>query len=107
MDDYEAKGQAMAIQFLERIARIAAMLATDVQAAFDGDPACKSLDEVIFCYPGLEAITVYRLLMNSHLLGVPFIPRMMTEWAHSRRASTSIPGLRSATISSLTTERAW
>ena len=53
----------------------------DVQAAYDGDPACKSLDEVIFCYPGLDAITVYRLAHILHGLGVPLIPRMMTEWA--------------------------
>ena len=59
------------------------VLALDVQAAYDGDPACKSLDEVIFCYPGLEAVTVYRLAHLLHQLEVPLIPRMMTEWAHS------------------------
>ena len=64
----------------------------DVQAAYDGDPACKSLDEVIFCYPGLEAITVYRLAHLLHELGVPLIPRMMTEWAHSRTGIDIHPG---------------
>src|SRR5688500_5309977 len=54
--DYEAKGQAMAISFLERIPALRELLAADAQAAFDGDPACKSIDEVVFCYPGLEAI---------------------------------------------------
>ena len=68
------------------------MLATDVQAAYDGDPACKSLDEVIFCYPGLEAITVYRLAHVLHELDIPFIPRMMTEWAHSRTGIDIHPG---------------
>ena len=63
-----------------------------MQAAYDGDPACKSLAEVIFCYPGLEAITVYRLAHELHLLEVPFIPRMMTEWAHRRTGIDIHPG---------------
>jgi serine O-acetyltransferase len=63
-----------------------------VQAAYDGDPACKNLDEVIFCYPGLEAVTVYRLAHELHLLGVPFIPRMMTEWAHKETGIDIHPG---------------
>ena len=68
------------------------MLATDVQAAYDGDPACKSLDEVIFCYPGVDAVTVYRLAHELHLLGVPLIPRMMTEWAHKETGIDIHPG---------------
>ena len=63
-----------------------------MQAAYDGDPACKSLDEVIFCYPGLEAITVYRLAHLLHKLEVPLIPRIMTEWAHSRTGIDIHPG---------------
>lgn len=90
--DYEAKGQALAIQFLGQIPELRRILATDVQAAFDGDPACKSNDEVILCYPGLEAITVYRLAHELHLLGVPTIPRMMTEWAHQRTGIDIHPG---------------
>ena len=69
-------------------------LATDVQAAYDGDPACKSLDEVIFCYPGLEAITIYRLAHVLYELDIPFIPRMMTEWAHSRTGIDIHPGAK-------------
>ena len=90
--DFEALGQAKTLLFLERIPELRARLATDVQAAYDGDPACKSLDEVIFCYPGLEAITVYRLAHELHLLDIPFIPRMMTEWAHSRTGIDIHPG---------------
>lgn len=90
--DYEAKGQAMAIDFLQRIPDLRRLLATDVQAAYDGDPACKSLDEVIFCYPGLEAVTIYRLAHELHRLGVPFIPRMMTEWAHKQTGIDIHPG---------------
>ena len=63
-----------------------------MQAAYDGDPACKSLDEVIFCYPGLEAITVYRLANLLYKLNVPLIPRIMTEWAHSRTGIDIHPG---------------
>ena len=58
----------------------------------DGDPACRSFDEVIFCYPGLEAVTVYRLAHLLHELAVPLIPRMMTEWAHSRTGVDIHPG---------------
>jgi serine O-acetyltransferase len=92
--DYEAKGQAMAIEFLKRIPHLRSLLATDVQAAYDGDPACKNLDEVIFCYPGLEAVTVYRLAHELHKLEVPFIPRMMTEWAHKQTGIDIHPGAR-------------
>jgi serine O-acetyltransferase len=70
------------------------VLAADVQAAYDGDPACNSLDEVIFCYPGLEAVTVYRLAHELQQIGVPFIPRMMTEWAHKETGIDIHPGAR-------------
>jgi serine O-acetyltransferase len=92
--DFEAKGQAMAIDFLERIVEVRRILATDVKAAYDGDPACRSRDEVIFCYPGLEAITIYRLAHEMHLLGVPFIPRMLTEWAHKQTGIDIHPGAK-------------
>jgi len=92
LTDYEAKGQAMAITFLEKIPAIREVLATDVQAAYDGDPACKSLDEVIFCYPGLEAITVHRLAHELYKLEVPFIPRMMSEWSHKETGIDIHPG---------------
>jgi serine O-acetyltransferase len=92
--DYEAKGQAMAISFLRALPDLRSILATDVQAAFDGDPSCKSSDEVIFCYPGLEAITVYRLAHELYRLGVPFIPRMMAEWAHRQTGIDIHPGAR-------------
>jgi len=90
--DFEALGQAKAVAFLEQIPAVRELLATDVQAAYDGDPACKSLDEVIFCYPGLEAITIYRLAHALYKLEVPLIPRIMTEWAHSRTGIDIHPG---------------
>jgi len=92
--DYEARGHAMALEFLERIPDLRIILATDVQAAYDGDPACQSLDEVIFCYPGLEAVTVYRIAHELHAIGVPFIPRMMTEWAHKETGIDIHPGAK-------------
>ena len=90
--DFEALGQAKAILFLEELPELRRRLALDAQAAMDGDPAVKTLDEVIFCYPGLEAVTVYRLAHALHLLEVPLIPRMMTEWAHSKTGIDIHPG---------------
>ncbi len=91
-EDFEALGQQKALLFLEKIPALRSVLATDVQAAYDGDPACKSLDEVIFCYPGLEAITVYRLAHVLYELNIPFVPRMMSEWAHGRTGIDIHPG---------------
>ncbi len=90
--DFEALGQAKAVAFLEQLPTLRKVLALDVQAAFEGDPACKSHDEVIFCYPGLDAVTVYRLAHEMYRLEVPLIPRMMTEWAHSRTGIDIHPG---------------
>ena len=91
---FEAEGQMKTLAFLERLPELRRVLTTDVEAAFAGDPACKSLDEVIFCYPGLEAITVYRLAHLLAELDVPLIPRMMTEWAHGRTGIDIHPGAR-------------
>jgi serine O-acetyltransferase len=91
-DDFEALGQAKAVQFLEQLPELRKVLALDVEAAYKGDPACKSQDEAIFCYPGLEAITVYRLAHLLWKLNVPLIPRMMTEWAHSKTGIDIHPG---------------
>src|SRR5262249_15364944 len=62
------------------------------QAAYDGDPAAKGPDEIIFCYPGVSAITVFRVAHELHRLGVPLIPRMMTEYAHSKTGIDIHPG---------------
>lgn len=90
--DFEAKGQAMAIELLKRIPSLRRTLATDVQAAYDGDPACQTTDEVVFCYPGFEAVTVFRIAHELLQLDVPFIPRMMTEWAHQQTGIDIHPG---------------
>jgi serine O-acetyltransferase len=82
---------------LERIPELRQALSLDVQAAYDGDPSVRGLDEIIFCYPGLEAVTVYRIAHVLYELEVPLIPRMMTEWAHSKTGIDIHPG---ATIGS-------
>ena len=75
-----------------RLPTIREIIATDVQAAYDGDPAAFDLDEIIFCYPGLKAVTIYRLANLLQRLDVPLIPRMMTEWAHSQTGIDIHPG---------------
>ncbi len=90
--DFEAKGQVMAIEVLKRIPELRRVLATDVQAAYEGDPACQTTDEVVFCYPGFEAVTVYRIAHELVRLNIPFIPRMMCEWAHKQTGIDIHPG---------------
>jgi serine O-acetyltransferase len=89
-----ASTDAVVHDFLLALPRIRRLLATDVQAAYDGDPAAQNADEIICCYPGLEAILHYRLAHELHQLGVPLVPRMMTEWAHSRTGIDIHPGAR-------------
>ncbi len=90
--DFEAEGQKKTMQFLETIPEIRRALSTDVQAALDGDPAASCADEIIFCYPGLEAITIYRIAHELYELDVPIIPRMLSEWAHSQTGIDIHPG---------------
>ena len=68
------------------------MLATDIEAAFDGDPAAQSYEEIILAYPGLQAIAVQRLAHVLYEADVPLVPRMMTEYAHSRTGIDIHPG---------------
>lgn len=67
-------------------------LLTDVQAAYDGDPAAANLDEVILAYPGLLAVTVYRVAHELYAMGVPLMPRIMSEWAHTNTGADIHPG---------------
>jgi len=91
-DTFRAEAARIASQFLERIPSIRCMLALDAQAAFDGDPAAKGIDEVIYCYPGYYAITVYRVAHELLQLHVPLMPRIMTEHAHSITGTDIHPG---------------
>ncbi|MCX6100062.1 MAG: serine acetyltransferase, partial [Candidatus Bipolaricaulota bacterium] len=86
------RASAIAREFLARLPRVQALLATDAQAAFDGDPAATSREETIACYPGVLAITYYRLAHELHRLGVPLVPRMITELAHSQTGIDIHPG---------------
>jgi len=92
--DFENLAQQKTIEFLKRLPELRYLLEDDVLAAFVGDPAAKSYPEIIFCYPGLEAITIYRLAHELLLLDVPLIPRMMTEYAHSKTGIDIHPGAR-------------
>jgi len=78
------RGHETAIAFLEEMPKLRRILAKDVVAAHEGDPAAKGYDEVIFSYPGVFAVTVYRIAHKLYHLDVPLIPRIMTEYAHSR-----------------------
>ena len=80
------------MQFLQKIPEIREFLATDVDAVFDGDPAAESADEIIFAYPGLYAITIFRFAHVLYQLKVPVIPRIMTEIAHSKTGIDINPG---------------
>jgi serine O-acetyltransferase len=77
------RGQREAISFLKKLPGLRRILADDVRAAYQGDPAAKSFDEVIFSYPSILAISTYRLAHELWLQEVPLLPRMMTEYAHS------------------------
>jgi serine O-acetyltransferase len=80
--------------FLRRLPEIRRLLLRDVQAAFDGDPAASSLDEVVLAYPGLLAVSVYRIAHALYDLGVPMMARIMTEWAHSKTGCDIHPGAK-------------
>ena len=90
--DAEKRAGQTALRFMEQIPKIRAVLETDIEAAYEGDPAAESREEIIFCYPGLYAISVYRLAHELWNLQVPMIPRIMTEYAHSRTGIDIHPG---------------
>lgn len=81
-------------KFFERLPAVREMLAQDVEAAFEGDPAAQSTDETIFSYPGLLAITVQRLAHEFYKQEVPLLPRIMTEWAHGLTGIDINPGAK-------------
>jgi serine O-acetyltransferase len=88
------QSRKVANAFLARLPALRQALLDDVQAAFDGDPAATNLDEVILAYPGLLAVTVYRIAHELHEMGVPLMPRIMTEWAHSETGADIHPGAK-------------
>jgi len=86
------RGQAEAICFLEKIPRLRRILAGDVRAAYNGDPAARSLDEIVFSYPAIMAITTYRIAHELYIRSIPLVPRMMTEYAHGLTGIDIHPG---------------
>ena len=90
--DCDVRAKLIVYDFLDKLPEIRDCLATDVQAAYDGDPAAYSIEEIIFSYPGIFAITVYRLAHELWLLGVPMIPRIISEYAHNLTGIDIHPG---------------
>lgn len=84
----------LAGMLVARLPELRALLVADVQAAYDGDPAASSLDEVVLAYPGLRAVTVHRIAHELYLMGVPLLPRIMSEWAHANTGADIHPGAR-------------
>lgn len=91
-ESIDARAECMTVQFFRRIPEVRAVLDTDLMAFYDGDPAAENIDEIILAYPGFYAITVYRLANVLYRIGVPVIPRIMTEHAHSRTGIDINPG---------------
>ncbi len=86
------KGHETSSKFIQFLPKLRTILSADIRAAMDGDPAAKSYDEIIMSYPGLFAITVYRMAHNLHEMKVALLPRMMTEYAHSLTGIDIHPG---------------
>lgn len=86
------EGEQLSLKFMERLPYVREMIQTDLQAAYDGDPAAFNKPEIIFSYPGLFATMVNRIAHELYLLGVPLIPRIMTEYAHTKTGIDIHPG---------------
>jgi serine O-acetyltransferase len=82
------------LQFVERLPAIRALLAQDVEAAYDGDPAASSLQEIVLAYPAIRALSVHRIAHELQTLRVPLLPRIMSEYAHDRTGIDIHPGAR-------------
>jgi|SRR5208283_3421392 serine O-acetyltransferase len=88
----EPLGHKLTVEFLKELPQLRTMLAKDIRAAFDGDPAAKGYDEIIFSYPGIWAIMVNRIAHTLYIQGIPLMPRIMTEYAHGRTGIDIHPG---------------
>ncbi|MCH1984363.1 serine O-acetyltransferase [Ruminococcus sp. OA3] len=93
-EEIKKEAEDKCLAFIRKMAEIQEMLIQDVEAGFNGDPAAKSREEIIFSYPGLYAIFVYRYAHVLYELEVPFVPRIMTEYAHSQTGIDINPGAR-------------
>lgn len=91
-DGCSEHARKLAGMIVSKLPALREVLVSDIQAAYDGDPAAGSLDEVVLSYPGVRAITVHRIAHQLHVMGVPMLPRIMTEWAHSTTGADIHPG---------------
>ena len=88
----EDRGREEAMNFIRELPNIRLLLAKDVLAAYEGDPAAVSYDEIIFCYPGLIAVTVYRIAHQLHYQNISLMPRIMSEYVHGLTGIDIHPG---------------
>ena len=95
--DHRPEARQLTLEFLGSLPRLREILQTDAEAAFNGDPAALSKEEVIVAYPFMEAIAVQRMAHELYRQGVSLLPRIMTEWAHSRSGMDLHPGARIGT----------
>ena len=86
------EAERLVFEFLHKIPKLRDYINSDLLATYDGDPAAKSMEEIVMAYPGLLAITIYRIAHELFVLNVPLIPRMMTEYAHSQTGVDIHPG---------------
>lgn len=93
-EEIAEKAEKICYDFANEFPEIQRVLLTDIQAGFDGDPACGSKEIIIFSYPGFNAIFIYRIAHELYKRNVPFIPRIMTEYAHSRTGIDINPGAK-------------
>ena len=93
-DSIEKTAREMTARFLCVLPQLQVLLQDDIQAAFDRDPAAKTTDEIVLCYPGIQAVVVYRLAHALLTLGVPYLPRILTEWAHRETGIDIHPGAK-------------
>lgn len=91
-EELSDKAEELTLEFFRKIPKIREYVDTDIQATFDGDPAAYDKEEIVLSYPGLRATTINRIAHELYLLDVPLIPRMMTEYAHSRTGIDIHPG---------------
>lgn len=94
IDEIRERAAALSEGFISSLPKIRELLATDAHATFNGDPAAQDVGEVIFCYPGFRAIVNYRIAHQLYLAAIPFIPRMISEMAHSETGIDIHPGAR-------------
>ena len=93
-EGHKEKSSELATQFISRLPELRSILATDVEAAYNGDPAAETYGEIISCYPIIKAITNYRIAHELLVLGVPLLPRIISEMAHSETGIDIHPGAK-------------